>query len=321
MSGRAPRVLSALVLGLVAAGSVAAQQIWFAPPDDLPRGSKVINHDFPQLFTEPRSWRTNVDVFHLAPRYALVGSEESLRRISAYLAQHHIALAVGIGAAQMDNLGPTEGECGFGVEGYARPKGNMQIFARLKRFGVDVQYVVMDEPLTFGHYYSGKNACHFSIEDTARRAAASIAEIKQSYPDVKVVDSEASTITPANQWNTDLPQWLSAYSRAAGTPLDSLVLDVDWKKPWLDWAKPSVNAAHSQKVRVGIYLNGSGPGASDHDWIESAKQNIRSVDAAKLPFDFVMVANWTIHPSRNLPESDPETLTSLLVWYTQQHGR
>src|SRR5579863_9489256 len=32
-----------------------------------------------------------------------------------------------------------------------------------------------------------------------------------------------------------------------------------------------------------------------------------------------MIANWTPHPSRNLPQSDPETLISLLTWYVDRH--
>jgi hypothetical protein len=53
--------------------------------------------------------------------------------------------------------------------------------------------------------------------------------------------------------------------------------------------------------------------------VAAYKRNIQAVDASGLKFDLVMVANWTPHPSRNLPESDPETLTSLLKWYVDRH--
>jgi hypothetical protein len=76
---------------------------------------------------------------------------------------------------------------------------------------------------------------------------------------------------------------------------------------------------HTHRVRAGIFLDGTGPGKSDADWIAASKSNIQSVEAEKLPLDLVIIANWTIHPSRNLPESDPETLTSLLNWYVKRH--
>jgi hypothetical protein len=96
-----------------------------------------------------------------------------------------------IGAANMDNADRTPGECGFGVEGLNRPGRNAGSFKRLKQLGLDIQYIAMDEPLTFAHDHDKKNACQFSIQDTARRVAASIAEIRQYYPNVKVVDDEA----------------------------------------------------------------------------------------------------------------------------------
>lgn len=77
----------------------------------------------------------------------------------------------------------------------------------------------MDEPLTYAHYYNMKNACQFSIDEVARRVAAAIAEIRQYYPDVRVVDEEAPQSMTAAQWNADFLKWLEAYRRATGQPL------------------------------------------------------------------------------------------------------
>ena len=49
--------------------------------------------------------------------------------------------------------------------------------------------------------------------------------------------------------------------------------------------------------------------------MEEAKQNILNVSAAKLPLDFAIIASWVHHPYRNLPETDPLALTSLVNWY------
>jgi hypothetical protein len=298
-----------------------AQEIWFAPPDNLQRGTQPPRYqDFPHLFDSSPAWSVRADVFVLSPLMGSVaGPEDTLRGINAFLARHHISLAVGIGAAQIDNVNPVAAECGVGVEGITRPNRNAIYFERLKRLGIDVQYVAMDEPLTYGHYYSRRNACRYSIQDTARRVAASIAEIKQFYPDVKVVDYEAPNITSPEQWNADFSGWLSAYRRTTGMPLYAVVFDIDWRLSWLDWISPSTAIAHRNSVRAGIFLDGAG--GSDADAAKAYIKSALSVDEAKLPLDLVVVANWTPHPSRNLPESDPDTLTWFLHWYETRHGR
>jgi hypothetical protein len=136
-----------------------------------------------------------------------IGPADQLTRINAFLKERRIALAVSIGAVLMDNPNPVPGECGFGVEGSNRPGRNAIQFKRLKQLGIDIEYVAMNEPLTFGHYYTKTNACRFSIDEVARGVAAAIAEIRQSYPDVRVVDEEAPPITTAAQWNADFPTW------------------------------------------------------------------------------------------------------------------
>jgi hypothetical protein len=314
-------LLSALTLLSLSQTTALAQEIWFAPPDNLQRGTQPpTNEDFPHLFDPSPAWSVRSDVFVLSPRMgSVVGPEEALRGINAFLSQHHTSLAVGVGAAQTDNANPVPGECGFGVEGMNRPNRNAITFKRLKKLGIDVQFVAMDEPLTFAHYYNKKGACQYSIQDTARRVAASIAEIRQSYPDVKVVDYEAPNITSPQQWNAEFAGWLAAYRQAAGASLDAVVFDVDWRLPWQNWVSPSLTTAHKAGVRAGIFLTGTGPGASDADAIAARKQNALSVDRAKLPLDIVVIANWTPHSSRNLPESDPETLTWFLHWYETRH--
>lgn len=317
------RLLFSMCLFLPAI-SASAQQVWFAPNDNLARGQNrdlYLNHDFPHLFDPSPAWGAKTDVFAISPMMgSTVGPADQLDRINAFLIEHHIALAVGIGAAQGDNKDPVPGECGFGVEGMNRPNRNAITFKRLKNLGIEIQYVFMDEPLTFAHFYDKKNACRYSIEDTARRVAASIAEIRQYYPDVKVVAAEAPNSTSPQRWNTEFPQWLAAYRRATGTPLDAVVFDIDWRLPWKNWVLPSVATAHKAGVRAGMFLTGTADRrSSDADAIAAYKQNALAVEQAKLPLDLVIVANWTPRPSRNLPESNPETLTSFLHWYQTHH--
>ncbi len=318
------KFLFALCL-LLPAINAFTQQVWFAPNDDLGRGpnrDRYFNHDFPHLFDSQPAWSANIDVFEIPPMMgSVVGPAEELKSINSFLKGRHIALSVGVDATLLDNPNPVPGECGFGIEGSNRPGRNAGEFKRLKQLGIEVTYVALDEPLTFGHYFAERpdgqrrNACHYSIDDTARRVANAVAEIRQYYPDVRVIDEEAPPITTAPQWNKDFPQWLKAYRDAAGAPFDAIVFDVDWRQPWQTTVAPGLRAAHNAGVKAGIILDGTGPGASDADSVAARKRNIQAVGASGLKFDLVIVANWTPHPARNLPESDPDTLTSVLAWY------
>jgi hypothetical protein len=301
---------------------VAAGEVWFAPPDNMDRGPRSYNKDFPHLFDPSPAWSARSDVFVLSPLFAEAATEEQAKRVSSFLANHHIGLAVGAGAVQMDNSERTDGECGYGVEGYTRPNKNRIIFSRLKSWGLDVKFITMDEPLTFGHDYQQKNGCKFSIPEVARRVAATIAEIRQIYPNIKFVDYEAAASTiPAKQWLSEVQAWLTAYRQATGEVPDSVVFDVDWTKLWLETVGPGIELLHRNGLRAGIFLDGTGPGKSDADAVAAYKENMASVDAARLTLDFVVVANWTPHPANDLPEADPNSLTGVLHYYMTKHGR
>jgi hypothetical protein len=44
---------------------------------------------------------------------------------------------------------------GANVEGYDSPEETARIAAKIKRAGINLRYIAMDEPLWFGHYYNG----------------------------------------------------------------------------------------------------------------------------------------------------------------------
>jgi hypothetical protein len=71
-------------------------------------------------------------------------------------------------------------------------------------------------------------------------------------------------------------------------------------------------------VRAGYFLDGAGP--TDAAAVADLKKNMSDMDAAKVPMDIVMVANWTPHPANDLPESDPNSLSGALHDYMVKHG-
>jgi hypothetical protein len=311
---------------LLASAQVAgAVELWFSPNDNLPRGANrnvILNEDYPHLFDDSPQWSARIDVFHFSPMMAGPnGPEEELSRINAFAERRHIKLAAGVDATLLDNPKPVAGECGPGIEGMMRPGQNLAIFRRLKRIGVALTYVAMDEPLTFGHYFQGRNACGFSIADTARRAAAAIAEIKTSYPDIRVVDDEAPPAIPIGQWRAEFAEFLKDYRAAAGAPLDAVMFDVNLFSDWRERVAAGVEIARREGSRAGILVFKPGPGLSDEQAVADYKRAIAAIDASRLRFDAVEIANWTPHPFNNLPQSDPTTLTYVLDVYNRAHGR
>jgi hypothetical protein len=304
------------ILLIASMAHASAGEVWFAPPDNLDRGARTFNHDFPQLFESSPAWDGKTDVFVLSPKFAEEAPEEATKHVTAWLAARHIALAVGAGTVQTDNAQHVEGECGYGVEGYSRPNKNQIIFSRLKRRGVDVQYVAMDEPLTFGYFYHRKNACNYTIGQVSQRVARTIAEIRQAYPNAKMVDYEAVVFDQGTgPWLSALAQWLAAYRAATGEMPYALVFDLDWTKPWQDAVQRGTALLHKNGVRAGIILDGTGPGQSDAGAVAAYKRNMASVAALHAPLDFVEIANWTPHPASDLPQSDPNSLTGVLHYY------
>lgn len=310
---------------LAFAPAAGAAEIWFAPNDDLRRGAAhdiVLNEDFPHLFDDDPTWSARTDVFQISAMMANgAGSEDELRRIASFLKQRHVKLATGVHATLTENAKPVEGECGNAVEGAGRPGQNELIFRRLKKFNLDIAYLALDEPLTFSHYFKGRTACRNSIAESARRAAAAVAEIRKSYPQARVVDAEAPQPIALGQWRSDFEEWLEAYRQAAGAPLDAVVFDVNLFGDWRAPVAAGVEIAKRHGVRAGIFVIKPGPGVSNAQAVADYKRAIAEIDASKIPFDIVQIANWTIHPFANLPQSEPTTLTHVLDFYNRTHGR
>ena len=82
-----------VVLFLLLAGSASAQEVWFAPPDNMDHGARSFNHDFPELFESSPAWGGKTDVVVLSPKFAADASEEDTKRVTSWLAARHIAVA------------------------------------------------------------------------------------------------------------------------------------------------------------------------------------------------------------------------------------
>ena len=313
-------VFTAIAAGLLTlsltASAASAQEVWFSPPDDHPRGKQhlISAEDYSRLFEHPEEWSSataHVRAFGVDMSLAIDGPEEKLRRIFGFLKDHKIAANVSLQSLYTEN-------CGRGIEGLVTVQHFPgDVLRRLKRLGLDVTYVSLDGPLGFGHTYRGKEECRYSAREVARRLAYTVRDVRSSYPNAKFVDYEGDfTYLPQDEAMPLLREWLDAYRAETGTELDALGMDVDWRKPWRTSAPPTADILHAHGVKAGIFLDAAGgPTVTDESWMAEAERNARDIVTAKLPVDFVIIASWMMHPKRLLPESDPLALTHLVDWY------
>ncbi|MBV8806723.1 MAG: hypothetical protein JO042_16815, partial [Sinobacteraceae bacterium] len=252
-------------------------------------------------------------------------SDEVLARLVLDLQARHIGLGLEILATNWFHERP----CGGGIEGFIDPGSANAVVAKLLKAGARLEQIGMDEPLWFGHFYSGKNACRSSLPELASRVAVIVKIYTAAFPNVLVGDIEPFPgVSKQPNWQAEYANWLKAFQSAVGTPLSFLRLDFDWGDPTLsadgkhNIPAPAAIARLAQQVipvakRNGLLtdmiVNGGGaPVAhSDAEWMQQARMHQRALHAPGIHFDHVLFESWERFPARTLPLSDPNALASL----------
>ncbi|HET6194549.1 MAG TPA: hypothetical protein VFE12_02295, partial [Acetobacteraceae bacterium] len=194
----------------------------------------------------------------------------------------------------------------------------------LKKFGADLKWVIFDAPMN-GHDYHGPRACNYSIEETVRRMGATIAEIRTMYPAIKLGWTQVPNRVDRSfdAWLAELRAELAAYRQVTGTPLDALMLDMNYYLPgWEACIRQSADILHQNGTAAGVFLNArGGRDVTDQSWMDEARQHAEALAANQFALDYVIVASWQRHPARLLPDNDPLALTSLLNHYQRAMGQ
>jgi hypothetical protein len=294
--------------------------LWFSAVSEMPapRGF-LVDQDYPQLFEPGAPWQhalSRIQAFQITRRYVMSQPEEKLHNIFAFLRQHHIALAVSFGMIPDRN-------CGQLVEGMVHhPNENLVTAQRIKKLGGDLQYVNVDEPLFYGHYFIGqkdKIGCRYSIEELASGYAGEIRKVRTVFPDARVVEDEPveGLESPA-----DLGRWIDQVKHELGDGApQSIRFDVQWqsrKRPWREAAQSLVATVKRHGLGYGVIFDGTPEDQTDEDWIRTAEANIKAWAVAihDIP-DHVMIESWHRHPEKVLPETSPTTLPYLVNWYCE----
>jgi hypothetical protein len=300
------------------AAALARPLVWFSPAFSLPDGAHPGSVDNLQLFQPGAPWanaRSKIEVFKM-PTHAITHmGDGQLRAVFSYLKDHHIAFAVEYGPLSFTD------SCGRGVEGFHPPGQPRNLSVLIKRLGGTIDYIAMDEPLFYGHYWNGRSACHWPISRVAQEAAQTIAEFRGEFPHLVVGDIEPINGVPDPNWLASTRYWIESF-RGAGEPLAFFHDDMIWHTPVTARTPQLLGLLRQEDVRFGVIFNSMGEIRSDREWLGSAEQNIHEYAQSGLPEpDDVLFQSWRPFPTHTLPESDPSALTYLVNWYFAQGRR
>jgi hypothetical protein len=164
-----------------------------------------------------KQWKTgaaNINMIALGEGQIRNLPDETLARLVHDLNTHHLALALEILATNWFHEPP----CGGGIEGYTDPGSANATVVKLLRNGASPSMIRMDEPLFFGHYYQGKNACRSAVENVAQRTAVIVKIYTAAFPNLIVGDAEPfPAISNQQGWQADYAKWVRAFHAATGS--------------------------------------------------------------------------------------------------------
>jgi hypothetical protein len=318
----------ALVFDPTAPARAASPEIWLGPEELPPPGPSAV--DLMDMFTPDAPWKTaaaHTQVFLLQGPFLTRATQDQLNTIVTDLKRRGIAIAVAVGVMNVPH-DPPSGCGGLGnVEGYGTVQQAAKIAREIKAAGGEIKYLVMDEPLYYGHYYTqapGKGAgCHSSIEQIAKLIKPTLDVYTQTFPNIVIGEVEPTFFIDGQaNWQSDVSSWADAYRETMGKPLAFLHLDVEW--PLANGVQDALavyNAAQDLQHRnllekIGVIYNGSRADKSDAAWIKAARDHLLLMEGQhKLRPDHVIFQSWTTNPTHAMPESDPNALTSLVDFY------
>lgn len=279
--------------------------------------------DYLELFDPNAPWTTAASRVHIFKYYMYAYDnlpDTQLRQIISDLNRRGIAIAL---ETQPLNR---RAQCGnseaFAYDAVA------QTLARLRRIraaGGKVQYIAMDEPLTFGKL-PPPEGCSLSIEEIAQEVAHYVRAVKREFPDVVIGDIEYE-----GAGIKDVKHFLEGYNRITGEYLPFLHWDINWQQPiawwpvdwsqrrflWPEWperAKDLQDYCSVRGIKFGMIYNG-GNAPSDEEWIRLAIDHMAMYESLGGRPDHVVFQSWFMHPQYLLPETDPTKFTYLINYY------
>jgi hypothetical protein len=287
---------------------------WFGPLPPLPitEGRPFIgSDDFMQLFNADAAWQTvsgSIQVFKLYGEW--VGNhpgDAQLRAAINDLNRRGLAIAMESGPLDPDG-------CGEGIEGFATINSALRDALSIKSVGGTLNFIALDEPYYYGHFYDGTNACHWSAEKIAIEVDQFIQAVRAIFPDVIVGDTEPLA---GDAGAKEYQDWLDVFYKTNGYNLAFLHMDIDWSRPtWTNEVKAILEHGRLIGVPVGVIYNGNAFDETDEAFLLATGERVKKLELEKgVQPDQVLFQSWNDKPDHVLPETDPTTYTGFIDQY------
>jgi len=306
----------------IARSAAGSPEVWLSgvPPFVREKAFQESDSDYMNLFKPDAPWSKSaqvVKVFMINGGLVMHQSDDELKAVFSDLKRRHITLAIEMGLLSGKNSAGLQA-CGVGVEGFAAPDNAKVVADRIQKAGGVLAYVAMDEPLWYAHHFSGKNACGWAMEDIARDIVPRVAALRETFPAVQIGDIEPIGTAQPPDWVEEISQWTQVYRKVVGEPLSFFHADVAWNGPWQQQLPAVKNRMNAAGLKFGIIYDGGGAKEeSDDVWTREAEQRFRMVESnpSMIP-DHAIIQTWARWPKKMLPESQPGTLTNLVLKYS-----
>lgn len=269
-------------------------------------------NDFMNLFRPNAPWTRTasmIQVYGVSTQFLHRSTDDQLSTVINDLRRRHIALGMSGEIMQAS-------QCSQGIPGFSGIDVWRTVVDRVVRMGGKIDYVEFDEPVAFAHYniMQKNTACKYTIEELVRNIAPQIQVIKTAFPDVKFGDGEPVNGLTIGKMDDNL-QFAKIF-RQTGARLSFMDADIIWYEPTfrsqlVEWRR----RLHEAGILYGAYINGSPCcDKTDLQWTQHAIERYGLVtnDPAIKPDNYIF-GTWMPHPSRYLPETQPGTLTSVIV--------
>ncbi len=300
---------------LVPSLNAATPQVWFAPFDSFYRSwlGFAGSPQYMSLFAADSPWveaASHVKVFKVYSTWIDQASDADLQTQFTDLNRRGIALALEHGAITASS------QCGIGVEGQGG-EDLLKHALRIKKNGGTLRYVALDEPIYYFTLYAGANSCKWTVNQMAANAAVNIRALLAQFPEVIIGDIEPFPVSAPN-WLSQYQAGIVAFRNALGFPLAFFHSDLNWNAAsYLSDIASVRRMAASEGVPFGIIYDGNGTDTTDAQWIQFAIQRMVTNELAQGLPDSVIFQSWMPYPKKLLPESDPDSFTSLINRYAR----
>jgi hypothetical protein len=286
---------------------------WFAPLnlEEIGRGSV----DYMDLFTPDSDWNeaaSHLQVFKLYGGWAETGPFNELEQAIQAIRQRGLGLAIEHSPLFPDNT------CGQYIEGFAG-EGFLKAVQRVKDAGGTLNFIALDEPYYWAHFYEGDQACQWPTEKIAKDVGDMILQAQRIFPELIVGDIEPVT-GPADA--AAYKVWLETFRAVNGFDLAFLHLDMDWSNSsWPDEAVQMEAYGNELDIPIGMIYIGNSFEQDNATWLATAGERVKryELEAGGHP-DHIIFQSWNDKPDHVLPESDPTAYTWFVKTYFEDRS-